>query len=123
MAIRSEAVFQKGMARELFYGFLWIFGKLFMGKITEEQRKDTLIEAKAEMLHDVSKVLENIERPILIVCGQDGFAFHVDDVKEMALKIKNSQLLIYNSNHSSIIFFKIFYDDVIKFYKKMIQLR
>ncbi|HEX3048570.1 MAG TPA: alpha/beta hydrolase [Bacillota bacterium] len=117
MAIRSEAVFQKGVGRVLFYIFLWIFGKIFLGKVSDTQRKDTMIEAEAELKHDSTAALDNIKIPVLIVCGQNDFAFDVADVQEMASKIKTSKLLIYECGHSSVIFYKTFYDDVMNFHE------
>ncbi len=118
MAIRSEAVFQNVFAKNIFYIFLWVFGKFFLGNLTDEERKDTMIEAEAEMSYDSTDILEKIDIPVLIVCGKDDFAFDVNDVKEMATKIKNSKLLIYNCDHSSVIFYKTFFEDVMSFYNR-----
>jgi len=115
MVARAAAVFPQGVPRYLLSGILWLFGKSLLGPVDDTFRRDVLIEAQAEMMHDSIASLEKINVPILIVCGRDDFAFPLNYVEEMARLIPRSTLRIYERGHSTVFLEKRFAQDVREF--------
>jgi len=112
MVERAAAVFPVGIRRRLLSAMLWMFGKVLIGPVDDTFRKDVLVEAQAERLHESVASLKRINVPILIVCGKDDFAFSLNDVKKMAGMISRATLKVYDQGHSTVFLDKRFIDDV-----------
>jgi pimeloyl-ACP methyl ester carboxylesterase len=112
MALRAEAAFPNGVLKHVMRAVLWMLGKPLLGPIGDTFRKDVLIEAEAEMTHDSTGSLKRIKAPVLIVGGDDDFAFALSDLKEMAGLIETSTLKVYPAGHMTAFLNKRFVQDV-----------
>jgi pimeloyl-ACP methyl ester carboxylesterase len=111
MAVRAEAAFT-GMVKTIMSGLLWIAGKPLLGSIDEPFRSDVVIEAKAEASHEAIDSLRRIKAPVLLVGGDDDFAFPLSTMQEMASLIENSTLKIYEGGHTAAFLDRRFFSDV-----------
>jgi len=114
MALRAEAVFT-GVARTVMAAILWLVGPPLLGKIDDTFRRDVVIEAKAEAMHDSRDIPADIIVPTLVVGSTDDFAFPADSVEEMARRIPGAQLTMYPGGHTAAFLDKRFYPDVKRF--------
>jgi pimeloyl-ACP methyl ester carboxylesterase len=114
MALRASAAFD-GILRHLMSAVLWLFGKPLLGKIDDMFRRDVVIEAKAEAAHDSTESLKRITVPVLIVGGDNDFAFPLSTLREMTSLIEGAVLKIYAGGHTAAFLDRRFAPDVMAF--------
>jgi pimeloyl-ACP methyl ester carboxylesterase len=114
MALRADAAFN-GVARVMMRGLLWAFGKPLLGKIDDTFRNDVVVEAKAERTHDSIEALKRIRVPVLVVTGEDDFAFPLPVVERMVALIPGARLMVYPGGHTAAFLDKRFAPDVFAF--------
>ncbi len=112
----ADIMNHKGIAGFLFKMMMWIFGGSFLKADYDTFSKDVLIEAEAEVNHDVYNSLSKINKPVLIVCGDNDYYFPKEYVNEMHSLIKDSILKLYEGKgHMNVLTDKRFTQDVIEF--------
>ena len=83
--------------------------------VSDTFSEDVLIEAKAEIEHDATNKLGNINVPVLMICGDKDYYFPKEYVQEMADLIPNCKLIFYSGKGHSIMMDKRFGSDILDF--------
>ncbi len=95
MALIAEAIFPKGLKRLIFKPLLRLMGMFGGNHGSPTFAQDVLIEAHAEMTHDVRASLGKIQVSVSIVCGDQDYYFPIEYIEEMADLIPKATLKVF----------------------------
>ncbi|MCP4763301.1 MAG: alpha/beta hydrolase [archaeon] len=91
-----EAIYPKGIKRNILKIVLRIIGIFLSKHDSETFKQDVLIEAKAEMTHKTIDRLPKIQAPVIILGGDEDFYFPIEFYEEMYDLIPTGKLKIYH---------------------------
>ncbi len=107
LASMAGALYSNQLTVAIMRPLLWLLAPTMLGKsvVTEQYRKDILIEAKAEVAHDSSESLKRITKPTLIQGGELDKYFPLEFLQKTQELIPNNngKLIIYPGHGHNIL--------------------
>ena len=93
----------EGFAKTVFKAIFWLLAGFLRGSRSGTFRSDVLVEVQAELDHDASEKFSKVEKPILILCGDQDRYFPIEFVEEFGKLIPRSKVIFYEGRGHDII--------------------